>query len=887
MANAATTAPVPNLPGTRSSSGLKYYPEGGWGWIVVISVFITQVITLGLHLSFGVTFYVFQIVNYADRNLTAWSGSFSFGLCHLLSPVILCLTFKFGPRKVALFSSLSTFASLLLCSFTTSTLLFVLCYGLLFGVASSMCLVTSFIILCQYFSKKRIRVIAIVHSGAGFGSALLAPLLFECARYSGWFLALLVPSLLSLLLIPLACAFRPVEMYYPGRLKPQGPRVSAKLLDTVPPVNPMGIKAFQLWLLVTFFSSLGFYIPISLLIDVCVSADSLSSSNSVIMLVIFGTFFSFGCALAAAYAEFDTAKQLLQLRTVIQLSLFLSTVAVSFLILPNQSLFSTILFVTLFGISSGNHRCLSVAFLHELMGVKLFSHSWALQNCITGVGYMLGLPVAIYIRDILSGSYQYTSLLFSAIAYLISTLLMFGMKRTMQDPSRAFLATLDYPPTTYVTSSTVNGDVIKNDFDSDMKVSKFEHVNLMSGDESVAVKSQLTNQVSLKESHDSLYQTISPNQAQEDATKCGTYLGLPDQNESSAVRPSSLGSSVLKSIKQSIGSTISLVTPTDNSSPVENAAMLRNKQVNEHHVTTAVVSGDPNTDKYIERMRQHDESFDLDADDSIDNPMGYQNTDEAHEYADLTHKGKQYLIQTKQQPHYHDHHSTIHSPGLSSGSNRTIQSSYRNLQNSPNFNSNRAQTLNNNNNNNNTEQPLSSPGSTTSVQRKKRLPPDPSLYPEYYENSSPTGVDFTSSGQEPTTSSTMSRMADIERRMNQYAYTSMTSPRRYETSRTSNSEHTTVRAVKHRVGSSAHKRGDSASRNCDVRGITSPVKSYEPPWKNQMSMDIAQGCSANIPSEDSSDQYPSPPESIGNQDPVLRHSDVYLAFTDNDRESIL
>ena len=70
MANAATTAPVPNLPGTRSSSGLKYYPEGGWGWIVVISVFITQVITLGLHLSFGVTFYVFQIVNYADRNLT-------------------------------------------------------------------------------------------------------------------------------------------------------------------------------------------------------------------------------------------------------------------------------------------------------------------------------------------------------------------------------------------------------------------------------------------------------------------------------------------------------------------------------------------------------------------------------------------------------------------------------------------------------------------------------------------------------------------------------------------------------------------------------------------------------------------------------------------------
>ena len=71
MTNTATAASsLPTLPGTRSTSGLKYYPEGGWGWIVVISVFITQVITTGLHLSFGVTFYVFQVVNYADRNLT-------------------------------------------------------------------------------------------------------------------------------------------------------------------------------------------------------------------------------------------------------------------------------------------------------------------------------------------------------------------------------------------------------------------------------------------------------------------------------------------------------------------------------------------------------------------------------------------------------------------------------------------------------------------------------------------------------------------------------------------------------------------------------------------------------------------------------------------------
>ncbi|XP_063721508.1 monocarboxylate transporter 8-like isoform X2 [Symsagittifera roscoffensis] len=860
MTNTATAASsLPTLPGTRSTSGLKYYPEGGWGWIVVISVFITQVITTGLHLSFGVTFYVFQVVNYADRNLTAWSGSLSFGISHLLSPLILCFTFKFGPRKMALVSAVSTIVSLILCSFTTSPLLFVLCYGLLFGVASSICLVTSFIILCQYFSKKRIRVFAIAHSGGGFGAALLSPLIFECARYSGWFLALLTPSLLSLLLIPLACAFRPVEMYYPGRLKPTTPKTPSKLLDTLPPVNPLAIRSFQLWLLVMFFTSLGFYVPVSLLIDVCVSGSSLSSSNSVIMLVIMGLLYALGCALTASFHEFNSDRQLLQLRTIIHICLFMATVAMALLIM-DQSLPSLLIFVALYGLSYGSVRTFSVAFLHELMGIKLFSHSWALQNCVSGVGFVLGLPIALYIRGLVSGSYQATSLLFAAISHLLGFILMFGMKRLMQDPSRAFIATLDYPPTTFIHSAS-NGDTSKAEYESEIKAPKFEVVSSMMSsaeDETIGVKSSLANQLSLKDSHDSLYQTISPTQLNEDSRRQES-LGVPDVNDhGSNGRTSSFGSSAL-------------VSPTDNSS-MENSTMLRNR-VNEQHDVIGNVSNNI-AEKHIERINQHSGSFELDENGSRCDVPGVL-TDDPHDYTDLPEKRIQSYMHPKK---------LIQSPVSSSDSSRKTQSPFsvnqRSQMGSPNNFGSMVRNVHNNNNlcynsnNNNPDQSLSSPGSTGSAQRKKRLPPDPNLFPEYYENSASSEFNST-----PTNSQTMSKIAHIERRMNQYTYANMTTPRRYETNRLA-AELTTTRAVKHRIGNAQKREVYEDSQRFTEDG--SPLRAYEPPWKNQLSMDMSQ-----LTSEESSDQFPSPTESVVNQESRLRNSDVYLAFSDNDRESIL
>lgn len=37
-----------------------YYPEGGWGWIIVVVAFIVQCISHGLHLSLGI--FIIQVV---------------------------------------------------------------------------------------------------------------------------------------------------------------------------------------------------------------------------------------------------------------------------------------------------------------------------------------------------------------------------------------------------------------------------------------------------------------------------------------------------------------------------------------------------------------------------------------------------------------------------------------------------------------------------------------------------------------------------------------------------------------------------------------------------------------------------------------------------------
>lgn len=76
------------------SSGVAQPPDGGWGWIIVLSSFMIHVVADGVMYTFGI--FYFELVRYfaSGKGLTAWVPSIMTGVTFAIGgcPVILMIT---------------------------------------------------------------------------------------------------------------------------------------------------------------------------------------------------------------------------------------------------------------------------------------------------------------------------------------------------------------------------------------------------------------------------------------------------------------------------------------------------------------------------------------------------------------------------------------------------------------------------------------------------------------------------------------------------------------------------------------------------------------------------------------------------------------------------
>nr|XP_015213093.1 PREDICTED: monocarboxylate transporter 14-like isoform X3 [Lepisosteus oculatus] len=127
--------PVPGQ--VRRPAPVKEPPDGGWGWVVVLSAFIFNVLVLGFHNSFGV-YLISLLETYEEADSTiAWVGSISYGLIMMFGPLSGKLTVKYGAREVSIIGSIIIIISIVCSSFTPSLGVLFLTHGFLTGLGSS------------------------------------------------------------------------------------------------------------------------------------------------------------------------------------------------------------------------------------------------------------------------------------------------------------------------------------------------------------------------------------------------------------------------------------------------------------------------------------------------------------------------------------------------------------------------------------------------------------------------------------------------------------------------------------------------------------------------------------------------------------------------------
>ncbi|XP_071804196.1 monocarboxylate transporter 12-like [Asterias amurensis] len=184
-------------------------PDGGWGYVIVVAVFIVYFLQAALTRCAGVLYTSWQI----DFNSSAaetgaivsiMSSSAYFGA--IVASVVLN---RLGCRFAWMCGGFLMFAALIL-SFWATTILQMYLIGAVTGLGIALCFTAAGVALAQYFNKYFARVSGFTSSGIGLGMIVTPPLLRVLLDMYGWRGTMLIMGAICLNVCAVGALYRPL-----------------------------------------------------------------------------------------------------------------------------------------------------------------------------------------------------------------------------------------------------------------------------------------------------------------------------------------------------------------------------------------------------------------------------------------------------------------------------------------------------------------------------------------------------------------------------------------------------------------------------------------------------------------------------------------------------
>jgi hypothetical protein len=161
-------------------------PDGGWGWVVVVAAFVTNLIADGVTFTFGII-YVDLLRYFGEgKSKTAWIGGLFMSMPLLSGPIASYLTDRFGCRRVCMFGSVLSAFGFVISAYAESIELLIFTFGVVSGFGLALCYVTAVVIVAYYFEKRRSLATGLSVCGSGIGTFLFAPLTTFLVTEYGW-----------------------------------------------------------------------------------------------------------------------------------------------------------------------------------------------------------------------------------------------------------------------------------------------------------------------------------------------------------------------------------------------------------------------------------------------------------------------------------------------------------------------------------------------------------------------------------------------------------------------------------------------------------------------------------------------------------------------------
>ncbi|KAK6962624.1 monocarboxylate transporter 5 [Biomphalaria glabrata] len=191
-------------------------PDGGWGWMVVLSSFLIHVIADGVVYSFGV--FLMELVDFfkTSRGDTSWVGSLQPAVTFTVGPLSSALTNRYGCRPVTIAGAIIAGVGFILSTWAPNLSYLYFTCGIMAGVGFGLIYLPAIVCVAQYFEKKRSFATGLAVCGSGFGTFILAPITEMLVAEYSWRGAMLIMGGIILNVVACGIIFRPLEQEFPG-----------------------------------------------------------------------------------------------------------------------------------------------------------------------------------------------------------------------------------------------------------------------------------------------------------------------------------------------------------------------------------------------------------------------------------------------------------------------------------------------------------------------------------------------------------------------------------------------------------------------------------------------------------------------------------------------
>lgn len=196
---------------SESTISMPPAPDGGYGWIIILSAFLTSVISDGLAFSCGVLYSELLAVFEESKSITSWIPSLFLGVPMIAGPLAGALATKYGCRKVLMLGGVVTSVGIFASAFANSVALLCFLFGIVAGTGLSMGYVTSVVMVAFYFEKRRALATGLAVCGSGIGTFVFAPLFEYLIEEYTWRGSLIILSGITLNLVVCGALLRPLE----------------------------------------------------------------------------------------------------------------------------------------------------------------------------------------------------------------------------------------------------------------------------------------------------------------------------------------------------------------------------------------------------------------------------------------------------------------------------------------------------------------------------------------------------------------------------------------------------------------------------------------------------------------------------------------------------